>query len=146
MPTHRIAFIACASLALPSLLWQAFEMYGLSFNEQRVLFFSVIHTKPAAVIAVLLAIPFELILLCQALAGCLLPGYRTEVGLSSKAFAALTAFLCYHAIALVGYGLWSHFAEIRQPVCVVGLALLANAMWHTIAALRHASLRSVGVA
>ena len=134
MPSARVRFIVCALVAAPGLLWQAFEMYGLTLGGPQMLFFSIVHTMPVAVLVVLLAIPFALALLGQAIASFFLEGYRLKVGLTKNAAGALSLFLAFHALALLAYEAWSS-SILRIPVCILGLGLFAIAAVYTLIAL-----------
>ena len=48
MRSRRI-FILSLWAATPGLLWQAFEMYGLTLGGEQMLFFSIVHTLPGDV-------------------------------------------------------------------------------------------------
>jgi len=56
-PLARQALRWSAFLALPGVLWAAFEMYGLTMSGAQMLFFSIAHTMPFLVLAVWLAVP-----------------------------------------------------------------------------------------
>ena len=134
MPFPRTAFKTTAVLALPGLLWQAFEMYGLTLAGPQMLFFSVIHTMPVAIVLVLLAVPCTIVLLGQAVASYFFIRYRDRLGITQRAAVALAIFLSAHLIALLGYEVWSS-SVLRVPICIGGFALFATAALYTVTAL-----------
>ena len=131
----RALFITALLVATPGLLWQAFEMYGLTLRGSQMLFFSIVHTMPLAVVAVLLALPAGLVTLVQAAIGYLRPNYAQRLGMTKRAARALIVFLVVHFAALVGYDVWAPIDSVRITVCIVGLVLFAVAAMHTVLSL-----------
>jgi hypothetical protein len=127
----RTVFIAALLVAAPGLLWQAFEMYGLTLGGAQMLFFSIVHTMPLAVVLVIVALPAGLVVLVQAAVGYLRQDYRERLGMTKPAARTLVMFLVGHFAALVGYGVWAPMDYVRMAICIVGIALLAAAAVHT---------------
>lgn len=131
----RLIFIWSALLALPGLLWQSFEMYGLTIRGSQMLFFSIVHTSPVLVLVVMAALPLLLVVLVMAALGALRPSVRVRLGMSARALTILAAFLMFHFVLLVAYELWSPIDWLRVPLCTAGLVFLICALVSTLATL-----------
>lgn len=100
-----------------------------------MLFFSIIHTMPFMVILVLLAVPFILALFLQSAAALFIERYRSKIGITKPALAALSLFLLFHSVALLTYDAWSNVSYLRVPICLAGIALFALAITLVVTAL-----------
>jgi hypothetical protein len=123
--TARRIFLITVLTAAPGILWQSFEMYGLTLRGEQMLFFSIIHTSPLLVLVVFIAVPLTVLVLGQALAAIFWSGYRARLGVRKGALAALAAFSSVHLVLLFTYGAWSR-TEIRAPICVFSIVLLVT--------------------
>lgn len=124
----RKVFFAVLLVTLPGLLWQAFEMYGLTFFGPQMLFFSILHTSPVISSLVLLAVPLALVALLLSCCCLGFPRFRALVGIGGWGHIAVVAYLTLHATLLLTYEFWS-YAWSRQIVCIAGfIALCAAAL------------------
>jgi hypothetical protein len=121
----RIVFLAAFFLALPGVLWQAFEMYGLTLGGSQMLFFSIVHTMPWVALLVVAAFPLGLIALLWALLALALPTLGDRLALSGAALISIAGYLMVHAALLAAYETWSS-AFMRVPICILGIALLGG--------------------
>ena len=139
MNARRI-FVVCLFLALPGVLWQAFEMYGLTLGGAQMLFFSIVHTMPPLVLLVLLAVPSVVVLLIQSVTALFAVQYRSKIGISKSALTVLSVFLVAHSAALLSYDTWSHIQSVRTPICILGIVLLAISIVFTVVSFVTASV------
>ena len=112
-----------AFLSLPGVLWAALEMYGLTMSGPQMLFFSIVHTLPPLVLAVLLAVPTGAVWLAQSVVALVWPKYRSLVSISVWAAATFVVALASQAVLLVTYEEWSYSSLARTPLCLLGLVL-----------------------
>lgn len=131
----RRAFLFFLAAALPGLLWQGFEMYGLTLRGSQMLFFAIAHTMPLAVLLVVLAVPFMLVVFVQAVVALGRPGYRARVGISRRALMALVVYVPFHGLMLGTYEIWSG-TSLRIPMCLLGVGLLSTAFVFVSSGLR----------
>ncbi len=124
----RAIFQLSVLLALPGGLWAAFEMYGLTLFRPQMLFFSIVHTMPLMVTAVLLSVPTGAAWLAQAALALVFKAYRTRLGLPRRPLVIFVVFIVAHAAALAGYDTWAWIALLRIPLCLLGLALTGLAV------------------
>ncbi len=122
----RRTFFLCLFAAAPGMCWHALEMYGLTLFGPQMLFFSIAHTMPLAVLLVVLAVPFMLALFVQSAIGLGRPTYRARMGVTKRALLAVVVYFPIHALLLGTYEIWSP-TPFRVPLCLSGLALMAAA-------------------
>lgn len=123
----RSAFFLCLFAAAPGMSWQAFEMYGLTLSGPQMLFFSIVHTMPMALIVVMLAGPFMLAVFLQSALALGRPDIRERMGISKPALLAVVIYFPMHALFLGSYDVWS-VTPFRIPLCVLGIALFGAAL------------------
>jgi hypothetical protein len=130
IPFYRIS----AYLALPGTLWAAFEMYVLTLGGAQMLFFSIVHTMPPLVLAVLVSVPALAAWLIQSLAALIVPKYRAKLKLPYSVLLLFTFAASLHLILLASYEKWSLLNGLRIAICLLGiasvLALLVQAVRH----------------
>jgi hypothetical protein len=119
----RKLFRWSALLALPGGLWTAFEMYGLTLRGPQMLFFSIVHTLPPAVLAVVLSAPMGILWLAQSVLALVHPAYRTRLAIPRLAHAIFVTVIAVQSVLLAEYESWANDAALRVPLCVLGLAL-----------------------
>ena len=131
-----------AFLALPGVLWIAFELYGLTLFGPQMLFFSVAHTMPLVLIAIYLAVPLGGLWLVQSAAALLSHRYRKAVCLDIYSAQVFMSALALEALLLLTYQFWSQQPLARIPLCTIGLVLTAllvrqtyKVLWRTPAIL-----------
>jgi len=124
----RAIFQLSVLLALPGGLWAAFEMYGLTLFRPQMLFFSIVHTMPLLVWAVLLSVPLGAAWLVQSAIALVFQAYRTRLGLPRRPLVIFVVFIVAHAALLVGYDYWAWIAVLRIPLCLLGLGLTGLAV------------------
>ena len=122
----RHVFITGLLIAAPGLLWQAFEMYGLTLGGAQMLFFSIAHTMPLVLILVVLALPAGLLVLVQVTSACVSSDGRVRLGISKLAARVLAGFLLAHFVSLSAYDEWSSSGLLRVPICIAGILLTAT--------------------
>ncbi len=122
----RRAYFLCLFTAAPGMCWHALEMYGLTLLGPQMLFFSIAHIMPLAVLFVVLAIPFMLVLFIQSAIALARPTYRERVGIRKRAFLAIVVYFPVHALLLGTYEFWSP-TLFRIPLCLLGLTLMVTA-------------------
>lgn len=120
----RRSFIVCSAAAAPGVLWQAFEMYGLTLRGSQMLFFTIAHVMPPLLILVALALPFMAALVLQSLTALAMDRYRRKLGLSALTLTLVAATVTAQGVALWTYGTWSVNSNLRVPVCLLGIASL----------------------
>ena len=124
-----------AFLTLPGALWAAIEMYGLTLAGPQMLFFSIVHTMPLLVIAILLAVFTGAGWLAQSAVALAWPNYRRLLGLSPLAAGTFVVTLSIQAALLTAYDDWSSMQSIRVPLCILGIvaiALLVRETWRSL--------------
>lgn len=120
-----------AYLALPGGLWAAFELYGLTLRGEQMLFFSISHTMPFLLIAILLCLPFGLAWLIQSLAALFVPSYASAIAVSRRSLLIFASVVAVHATLWFMYETWSA-GPFRVGLCllgIVGTAALVRESW-----------------
>jgi hypothetical protein len=101
-------------------------MYGWTLTRgTQMIFFSIVHTMPIVFGFVVVALPFAVALLAQALVALARARYRERIGVSKPALLGIVSFLAAHLLLLTFYEEWSHVDALRVPVCLLGIGLLA---------------------
>lgn len=135
-----------AFLAVPGLLWIAFELYGLTLFGPQMLFFSVAHTMPLVLIAIYLAVPLGGLWLLQSAAALLSHRYRKAVCLDTYSAQVFMSALALEALLLLTYQFWSLQPLARIPLCIIGLVLTALLVRQTYKVLWRKPERTVAAA
>lgn len=112
-------------LALPGVLWGAFEMYILTASGPQMLFFTIAHTMPLLVLAVWVAAPTGAAWIGQCALSVVWDSYRTKLKLTKAASLIFVATLVLQGVLLETYEDWSSTPYLRVPLCCIGLAATA---------------------
>jgi hypothetical protein len=100
-------------------------MYGLTMSGPQMLFFSIVHTMPLLLVAVLLAVPAGALWLVQSVVAMAWPKYRSLVCISVSTASTFAIALAVQAVLLASYEQWSYSSAARTPLCLLGLVLTA---------------------
>jgi hypothetical protein len=121
----RGIFLTLLFLTLPGVLWQAFEMYGLTLGGSQMLFFSIVHTMPLVALLVMAAVPLGLVVLMWATFGLLLPPMRNRLDIERTTLVLIVGYLTVHGVFLAAYDVWSN-TIMRVPVCILGIVSIGG--------------------
>lgn len=109
--------------AMPGVVWSAFEMYVLTLAGPQMLFFSIVHTMPIMVVAVLVGFVCLTLWGLQSLFALFMIGYRTRIGIPVKVLATVVFLGTLHGGLLWWYEKWS-LSSLRLVVCFIGIAAI----------------------
>lgn len=124
-----------AYLALPGGMWAAFELYGLTLRGPQMLFFSISHTMPFLVLAILLCLPFGFAWLAQSLIALLVPSYASAIAVSRRSLLVFASMIAVHASLWLGYDTWS-VGPFRVGCCLLGIFGSAALIRESLSSLR----------
>ncbi|MGZ3240366.1 MAG: hypothetical protein ACXU7Z_08090 [Burkholderiaceae bacterium] len=122
-PMARKFFRWTAFVAVPGVLWSAFEMYLLTLGGAQMLFFSIVHTMPSLVIVVLVGIAALVLVVLQSFVALIFSRYREKVGIPANAAVIIGALSALHLALLFTYDRWSS-GSMRIAICLLGLFAL----------------------